>query len=240
MLRRALATALLLVLAAMLLAPTGATANTAGTWCGDKTHLAIVGASSETGLGTTGYSSPDDGYAPTRYGWTRKVAHNLNVAWGTSTTNYAHNGAMVKDYFPGGRWDTTSTATQDMAATQPDLVIINLGGNEYVNSVDPAVFDTNLTRLVTDIRTARPGVDILFLVYPTFAWPNTQHTWSEYTTIIGRTAANNQAALMDLRQHVDSSTHDTAGLWYTDGAHLNDAGQSAVAAALWGWLVGVC
>jgi lysophospholipase L1-like esterase len=228
-----------LTTAVVLLPSSAATGAAAGTWCGDRSDLAILGASSETGYGTTGYSSPDDGYTRTRYGWTRRLTETLHAEWGTNSTNYAHNGALVTDYYPGGRWDDTTTAVADIAATQPDLVIIDLGGNEYVNSIDPATFNTQLRQLVTDIRSARSGVDVLLLTYPQFDWAS-DYPWAAYADVIREVAVAQHAAMLDLRQHIDSSDTDRAGLWHSDGAHLNDAGQSVVSAAVLSWFIAVC
>jgi acyl-CoA thioesterase-1 len=241
--RRPVAAAVVTALAATLIvtASTAGASGVEGTWCVDRSHLAIIGASSETGYGTTGYTANNEEYVPTHYGWTRRVMHNLNVEWDTHGTNYAHNGATVADYLSGGRWDITTSATADIAIRQPDLVIINLGGNEYAhNTAAPAEFEADLRALVTDIREAREAVDILFLVYPTFTYDTAAYPWTDYAAVIGDVAASQGAAMMDLRQHIDSATRDTAGLWYQDDVHLNDAGQSVVSAAVWGWLAASC
>lgn len=41
--------------------PSATTQDATSTWCTERSHLAVLGASSETGYGTTGYNSPDDG-----------------------------------------------------------------------------------------------------------------------------------------------------------------------------------
>jgi hypothetical protein len=105
-------------------------ATTDPSWCTSHDRVAILGTSADTGYGTTGYPSTTETYAPTAYGWTAKMSQNLTAQWGTTTANYSHNGAMASDYLPGGRWSTTA-ALADIASTKPNLIIIDLGSNEF-------------------------------------------------------------------------------------------------------------
>lgn len=239
---RRLATAVVVATAGCLVLVPSATAHDiASTWCADRSHLAVLGASSETGYATTGYASPDGGYWPTRYGWVARLARNAKAEWGTTTDVYARNGAMIKDFFEGGRWPLTTGAVADVSAKQPDLVII--GGalvNEYVNNVDPAVAEADLRRLVTELRDARPGVDILIITYPDIKWPQARRPWSDYTAINHEVAVTLGTGLVDMRQYIDDPYTDTANLWHSDRAHLNDAGQAAemhLWTLLWSWAV---
>lgn len=221
--------------------PSASAQDAASTWCADRSNLAVLGASSETGYATTGYDSPDNGYWPTRYGWVARLARNAKAEWGTVTDVYARNGAMIKDFFAGGRWPTTAEAIHRVAATQPDLVII--GGalvNEYVNNVDPATAEADLRRLVTGLRDARPGVDILIITYPDIKWPNAGRPWSDYTAVNHRVAVELGTGLVDMQQYIDDPYTDTAGLWDSDNAHLNDAGQAVEGhlwTLLWSWAI---
>lgn len=228
-----------------------ASAGGAGTWCASgKANLAILGASSETGYGTTGYPSGAQTYYPTTYGWTRRLSDLLQRAWGTTTENYSHNGALVSDYLPGGRWSTTTGAIADLATTRPTLVIIDLGGNEYWSQVDPAVFETNLRTMITNINTARPGVDIMLYLHEEISWPTAGNTywpqstpkypWSQYAARIFTVASTIPTGMVDMRQFINPSNGNPAGLWTSDGIHLNDAGQSVVNGAWWGWLAASC
>lgn len=207
------------------------------TWCVNRSHLAVIGASSETGYGTTGYTSTDDGYTPTRYGWVARVERNASAEWGTVTTNYAHNGSLITDYYPGGRWPDAVGAVDDIQQKQPGIVLMQLLVNEYVNNVDPATAEANLRDLISRVRTAVSGVDILLMTYPDIKWPDAPRPWTDYAPINHRVATDMGCGLIDLRQYIDSpDTNGAAGVWHSDGAHLLDAGQAAESAAVWSLL----
>lgn len=222
-----------------------ADAGQTSTWCTKKEQVAILGTSADTGFGATGYQSTTDTYAPTTYGWTTKIANDLHAQWNTTTKNYAHNGAMATDYLPGGRWPDTTGALADLTQRQPDLVLIDLGGNELISQTDPAVFKANLGKVIDNIRAARPGVDILLSIYAELKWtPNPwggqtqKYFWSQYATSIYDTAVAKGTALVDLRQYIPpagSANLPNPSPWLSDNVHLNDAGNLAEYGMWWGW-----
>ena len=246
--RARLATVVAAVL--VLAGATSASAQTSQpTWCTGHANIGIVGTSAETGYGTTGYSSSTDTYAPTVYGWVTRFSNSVHAQWGTATHDYAHNGAMASDYLPGGRWSGTTGATTDMATYSPDLVLVDLGGNEFWSQVDPATFQTNLTAVITNIKAARPGVTILMSIYARLHWAPNQYTnppnspqkwtWDQYATVIYNTAVAQQTALIDMRQYVpdaEASPMTNPTVWNSDGIHLNDAGNLAEYGGWWGWV----
>jgi lysophospholipase L1-like esterase len=228
-----------------------ASAGSAGSWCSSgRANLAFLGASSETGYGSTGYPAGVWTYYPTTYGWTRRLGDLLERSWGTTTENYSHNGAMVSDYLPGGRWSITTGAVADLAGAQPTLVIIDLGGNEYWAQIDPAVFENNLRTMIANVRTSRPGVDIMLYLHEEISWPaagnaywpqpTPKYPWSQYAGRISTVASTLSTGLFDMRRFVKPSKGNPDGLWNSDGIHLNDAGQSVVNAAWWGWFATSC
>lgn len=176
-----------------------------------------------------------------RYGWEARLARNAKAEWGTTTDVYAKNSAMIKGLLPRRRWPVTANAVDNIRATQPDMVII--GGalvNEYVNNVDPATAEAHRRRLVTDLRAARPGVDTLIITYPDIKWPAAHRPWSDYTAINHRVAVNLRTGLVDMQQYIDDPYTDTANLWSSDNAHLNDAGQAAemhLWTLFWSWAI---
>src|SRR5439155_22414525 len=87
---------------ALLFANSASAADAQSTWCAKHANLAIVGASSETGYGTTGYPSGAETFQRTPYGWVTRITDSLHSEWGTNIQNYSHNGALVADYLPGG------------------------------------------------------------------------------------------------------------------------------------------
>lgn len=216
-------------------------------WCVSQNNVAIIGTSAETGYGTTGYPTENVdaiGYQPTRYGWTFRFGENLKAQWGTTVENYSHNGALATDYLPGGRWNDTTGAADDIRAKQPELVIIDLGGNEYISQVAPDTFATNLKTVVDDVKAARPDAVILMSIYAEPLWtPNPwastkNYTWDQYAAEIFNTAVQESVALIDLRQYIPAAGSPdlpNPSPWYTDNVHLNDAGNLAEFGGFFGW-----
>jgi hypothetical protein len=221
-----------------------ATATANASWCTTHDNVAIIGTSAETGYGTTGYPANAQTYQPTTWGWTYRFAQSLVGGWGTKVQNYAHNGAMASDFLPGGRWTTTTGAMSDIASVGPNLVIIDLGGNEFYSQVTPATFAANLTSVVNDVKAASPGASILLSIYAQLLWAPNQwastetYTWDQYATQIYDTAVNEGVALIDMRQYVPpagSANLPNPSPWYSDNIHLNDAGNLAEYGGFWGW-----
>lgn len=223
------------------------------TWCAAHNNVAIIGTSAETGYATVGYPATGSTFSPTQYGWAARFANSLHAQWGTNVQNYAHNGSMAADFLPGGRWSDTTGAVADIQAHQPDLVIIDLGGNEYNIQKSPAQFQADLNTLVDNVRAARPGVDILMSIYAEFVWqpnqwspPTQSYTWAQYGSVIYGTAVAKGAALVDMRQYVPSEYSAVPPIptpWSADGIHLNEAGNLAEYGMYWGWassLASIC
>jgi acyl-CoA thioesterase I len=238
-------TASVTVLATTLFGAVPSDAATAqSTWCVSQHNVAIIGTSADTGYGTTGYPTDADTYQQTRYGWTFRFGQSLYGQWGTKIENYAHNGALAADYLPGGRWSTTTGAIADITTNQPELVIIDLGGNEFNAQVPPSTFAANLKTVVDNVKTARPGATILMSIYAQLQWaPNPwaateNYTWDQYGTQIYNTAVQEGVALIDMRQYIppaDSAALPNPSPWNPDNIHLNDAGNLAEYGGFWGW-----
>jgi hypothetical protein len=222
--------------------PSSDAAGANSAWCTTQNNVAIIGTSADTGYGTTGYPSGSQTYQPTTYGWTNRFAQSLHAQWGTTMENYAHNGSLAADYLPGGRWSTTTGAVADIAANQPELIIIDLGGNEFVSQVPPTTFAANLTTVLDNVKTARPGATILISIYSQLLWAanpsasTENYTWSQYATQIYNTAVNEGVALIDMRQYIPpAGSTNLPNPWNSDNIHLNDAGNLAEYGGFWGW-----
>lgn len=230
---------------ALVVAASPATATTP-TYCSDKSDIAILGASSETGFGTTGYPAGGQTFSPTTYGWATRYANSVSGQWGTVVTDYAHNGARVADYQPGGRWPSTVGAVADLATKAPSITVINLGGNEYWAQDDPAGFQTRLGQLVDSVRAASPNGLVLLAIYSELKWAQSvdsgnlpqRYTWSQYASAIYSTAVSHGTPLVDLRQYIPPATSTNQPVpttWNSDGIHQNDAGNLAEYGMYWGF-----
>jgi acyl-CoA thioesterase-1 len=195
--------------------PAAASPNT---WCTDKSSMDILGDSASTGTGLT-----DPGNS-----WIAKLRA---VMPHTRINTYAHDGAMVSDFLPGGRWPETLGAVSRIAVDKPSLVLIELGGNESYHDLDPARYQANLEQLTKAIWAVSPRST---LVYETI-WqfdPREPvipaHTWDDYANAMRTVVDNHAAGSIDLRQDFprryadDVHTH----LLNTDKIHPTDAGNA--------------
>lgn len=203
------------------------------TWCAGKASMALLAGSSGTGQYTTGYTSPDGTYQPTAYGWWTRLARMAQSNFGTTAANYSHTGAQVSDFLPDGRWPTTAGAVSDVAATQPRLVVISLGTNEYLSQVPPAEFAVNLTRLVDEIQQVNPTGNLLIVVQWTAYTVSPVYPWSQYAQVIRDVVVAQNAALLDLRQYIPPATDpDWSRFYHPDRIHLLDHAHLIVTAAV--------
>jgi acyl-CoA thioesterase-1 len=235
MLRKLLVTAAVLILLVTGIPASAAPLSTSA-WCQDHASLAVLGASDSTGSFTTGYASPDETYWPTTYGWPSRIDY-LTGVWNTTVDNYARNGAQTSDFLPGGRFPITTGALAQIQTKQPSLVLITLGGNEYLNNVSPSTFQANLTTLVQEIHRVSPRSGILLISLWHIARTNPPYQWQAYADAMFNVAVTELTALIDLRQYIPPSDQDTAGLYVSDRIHLSDAGHMVEAAAVWTWLI---
>lgn len=227
----------------------GSSSASPPSWCTDKSQVAIIGTSADTGYGTTGYPSTAQTFQRTTYGWTTRIADSMSSAWATTTTDYAHNGAMAADFLPGGRWTDQVNAVSDLGTRNTNLVIVDVAGNEYWSQRPPATFRTELRQLLTNIRAARPQAIILLSIYPELKWQQSadsgnlplRYTYNQYATEVYQAAVDFGSPLIDMRQYAPSATSTNPtqpSVYLPDGIHFNDAGNLAEYGAFWGQLVG--
>lgn len=246
---RIFATIVVVFLIAVGIGSLRADSATAPAWCTDKSDVAILGTSADTGYATTGYSSPTDTWQHTTFGWSSVFADNLAATWGTATHNYSHNGSMASDFLPGGRWASTTGAVADFAQYAPSMVLLDLGGNEYWSQVNPATFKANLGTIIDNIRAQRADTVIILSIYAELKWTPNQYTsppnapqiygWAAYAQAIYDTAVAKQTALVDLRQTVPaagSTPMVNPNPWTSDNIHLNEAGNLAESGMWFRWV----
>lgn len=228
--------------------PAGATAPAAPTtpvglssWCPTQASAVVLGDSSSTGYGTTGYSNTTETWQPTYSGW---VA-SLGRLWPHSTwTVLSRNGAMSSDYLPGGRFSITVGAIDVIDDEQPALVVIMLGGNDYVIDADPVTtYRANLERITADIRAVSPQSSLLYVSIWEFAYrrqsPPPVHPYSAYIDQMRAVAQAHDAVHVDLTRDMHSAAvHPETGLYIRDeygpglAVHATDAGNWVVRAVM--------
>ncbi|QFQ88275.1 hypothetical protein F8A10_12220 [Paracoccus kondratievae] len=136
-------------------------------------------------------------------------------------------GYRMRDYAPlvGDVW----------ADIDPDLVIINLGTNDYRNAYSTvATYIEGLTAFITMIRAWVPDVGILIVVPPQSDGAAVTPL-SAYRDAAYRLAIENGCEFLNL---LDSWGPYGGGLW-ADALHLNEAGSLAYADQIYSHFIGV-
>lgn len=224
-------------------APAGAQQATG--WCADQSTMVILGDSTATGYGSTGYEGGnEDGYDASEYGWASRLSRQLPD---TEIINMARNGSLTADFLPGGRWPLN---TGRIADEQPDLVVVVLGSNEYGINLPPADYRNDLAQLTADVIDAAPDANLLYvhtwefdMRWPWFPAP--LHDWDAYGDKLADVADAESGAVLDLTEVMPNADADTAGL-YIDGeygqhsVHPTDAGHQVQFAAYWSMLTLAC
>ena len=114
--------------------------------------------------------------------------------------------------------------------TEPDLVWINLGANDYLNGGGtPAAVAAELTRLVDDLRAlpTRPSI-VLGVPHRLVGHESPGRTWAQYAAAIQGVAAARGTGLIRLSDVIPTAGSGSP-LLSADGLHLSNAGQAAVA-----------
>lgn len=260
----AFATAFLLV-AGTLAATTGQSSNaqsiearSLSTWCSNQSKAFILGDSTATGYGTSGYTGGNGSpYMATTNGWWATLTNQFPS---TQWTNLARNGALTSDFLPAGvgiegrgTGPLVPNAIDLIQSAQPSVVIVMLGANEYGTDRRPEqVYKTNLTQLVNRIRTVAPQTSLLFVHtwefdyrWATGSYLPYEYNWGQYAaameSVVNSLPANN-VDYLDLTKYLPKADNDTAGLYITDEygsgnpVHAANAGNWAIRAAVQGAL----
>jgi len=208
------------------------------TWCQHRASMAIFGGSSSTGYLTTGYTKTDGTYQATTYGWWKQVSEFAATNWGTQSYNYARNGASYASYTSGGQWPVTRNAVASLSETQPDLLFLALGTNEYLAQQDPAVMEANMRTVVAAVKQASPRTAMMAIVQHTaYAGPNPVFPWERYKQRIMQVVIDETLAMADLRQSVPSAYGaDWALFYHPDRIHMKDTTHMVFAAGVRPWL----
>lgn len=203
-------------------------------YCAGMGRVAILGQSLCTGYGSSGYPEDGLGYEPTETGWWAQFERAYTD---TTWVNYAHNGAMVSDFLPGGRWETSVNAVDELAAARPNRLLLVLGGNEFFQGIDPwGAYWRNLNTLVGKIR---DSFSTKLTIVAEYDFPAELSEGSypqvEYRKAAALTAANHSALFLDLSRFMPSSHNNTDGYYIPDeygtglSVHLTDAGHNKMA-----------
>jgi acyl-CoA thioesterase I len=214
---------------------------TTSPWCHDHDSIAIVGGSTNTGYQSTGYpASPaaNAGYYPTTYGWWKRLTEQLSAYYGPAddgmpfvATNYARNGTSAHNFLPGTVWG--DEMLKDVQISNPNLLIISFGTNEYLGQLAPETFRTRLDSLIKAVYDRTDHTAILLTIQHQVGLDAPAYTYSQYANVVQSVAVARSAALLDMRQTIPASTYNgpnPAGMYANETPvriHMSDAGQFA-------------
>lgn len=111
----------------------------------------------------------------------------------------------------------------------PDLVTVFLGLNEYPNTT-PAVFQANLTSLMTQVQGRAKVPSILIIASYTPGWSGaTVAGWAPYVAAMQAVATAKGCGLLDLSAVMPQATTSGTGFYNADALHPNNSGMTEVA-----------
>lgn len=144
---------------------------------------------------------------------------------GVQVYDASYSGAKVQTYLDDQRYFVRS-----MARVAPDLVTIDLGGNDYFANTDPELLGRQLRQLVADVQSLPKKPSMLMIVPYEPEKPGAQPgEYSAYVQVFRDVANENpkEIALLDLSlpDAMGSVAAEPAPWYSSDGIHPNDAGH---------------
>lgn len=150
----------------------------------------------------------------TRIGTDGVRLHRLGNG-GATATNYAAVDATI--------WQAGLTALA------PNLVIILLGTNDDSGDITPTTFNTNISTMITRIRTALPRCDILLLTPGPNGLAAGTYSTDYYVNVLRSRAVADGLACLDIYLAIGNYTDGNARSLYSNTTHLNSNGTQLVA-----------
>jgi len=157
---------------------------------------------------------------------------------GVRVFNYSF-GSMLSNNFAANATDANTAATaskslQAFGSDGIDLIIMYIGANDYINSVNPATFQANLEAIIDKYRAAqtRPQAFLLVSHFARYDAVAPTYPWSQFKAAMKAvTATRTQTDYVDLESYFPTSqANDTDDdLVDTSGVHLTAAGQGIAA-----------
>lgn len=148
---------------------------------------------------------------------------------GIQMFNGSQSGLLTSDF-------TTNATNGDkwalwLGVIQPNLVIIELGLNDWAANVSMVTVKTNLQSIITTIR-AQTTTDPSIVIYaPTEANSGSYaSTFAQLHQVwVDVVAADSKTCLFDVGTRIPAPTVDTSDAYYYDTLHPSDKGHAAIA-----------
>jgi lysophospholipase L1-like esterase len=175
-------------------------------------HTVVIGVASGT-VGFSGFTLFDGD--PTR---------------GIQLYDAARSGSKSADHLVEG--GELIRAIQTIA---PQLVIVVLGGNDALQSIPPATFQSNLQTIVSGILGSVAPTPSLLVVGEytpqSSLIPGGSAAWANYKAAMAAVVAGDptHVSYLDLAQYMPTTDLSGTGYYRPDGLHPNDSGQARIA-----------
>lgn len=148
-----------------------------------------------------------------------KGIHGYDGGWLGATVNTP----FLQDTGAGG-WPAT------LVALAPDLVTIELNGNDGINATNTGTFTTQATSLITTLQGLAKVPSIVWLTSYQVASSVTSNSFGPYDSAIKTLAASMGFGVLSWYDTVDQvGTGTSVGLFQSDGIHPNDSGHTMLA-----------
>lgn len=200
---------------------------------GELTHISLGAAGAHTlTLAWISGNSDVDGI----------IEYNGDYSSGIQVHDAGHYGWQASNWVNATANGTSGPAAA-MSALNPSAIVITLGVNDQFSNVNPAVFQTNLTTLISQLRAAQtapyPSV-ILNMLPPRQNQSGYTYPWSQYVAAAWNIAAadtggpggSSIVTVMDftLGPRMPGADADVYGSWQAgDLVHPSDKGHSLIA-----------
>lgn len=127
-------------------------------------------------------------------------------------------------------WDTYMR--QRIRDTQPDIVFVALGTNDWIEQRDPVAYAADMHTVVDRIEDDAPTTDVVLIHMPRPLWPEKPITYATYGAQLAEVADSTGAAILDWGAAWDAMPE----LRQPDGVHPSPAGQDHIGTWLAWWL----
>ncbi len=153
---------------------------------------------------------------------------------GSEVTNLAIGGATAND--------VARLELDRIAATRPDIIILEVGANDLVRRHAAAAFDADYRRLVRGVRRVAPRARIVLFnvpdiaVSPIFeapAKPGLRRLARAYNATVASAAKRSGASVVDLFKFSQAARKNPSRFFSADQFHPSDDGHAAIASDAW-------
>lgn len=147
---------------------------------------------------------------------------SVTASTGLEVACHAFSGSICQDWLPEHRNGAFYNAYNNVIATSPDVVLIQLGANEAIHAIGD--LRTDLTALVTSLKNDGVG-NIVMVADPQIVSTSFTGWMTDFYPVLYDVADEQSIPLIDLTSHwLTRAAADGAGL-YADQYHPNGAGH---------------